>query len=74
MQGYLKTVVQFYIDGFKEMTIGKVLWSIILIKLAIMFLVLKPIFFTRTIDKNATTPQEKASFVSGELLKIKENR
>lgn len=74
MMKYIKAVVRFYIDGFKEMTIGKVLWSIILVKLAIMFLVLKPVFFTRTIDKNASTPQEKAQFVSDELLKIKENR
>jgi hypothetical protein len=34
-------VYRFYADGFKSMTVGRYLWAMILIKLAIMFLVLK---------------------------------
>ena len=32
----------FYRDGFREMTLGRTLWAIILIKLFIMFFILKP--------------------------------
>ena len=35
----------FYYQGFKSMTLGKTLWIIILIKLFIMFFVLKLFFF-----------------------------
>ena len=36
---------KFYRDGFSQMTLGKTLWMIILIKLFIMFFVLKLFFF-----------------------------
>lgn len=38
-------VFYFYRDGFREMTWGRVLWAIILIKLFVMFFVLKLFFF-----------------------------
>ena len=47
----LKSIVNFYVDGFKSMTIGRTLWLIIFIKLAIIFLGLKLFFFP---DKRAT--------------------
>lgn len=34
----------FYRDGFREMTLGRTLWAIILIKLFIMFFILKLFF------------------------------
>ena len=34
----------FYRDGFREMTLGRTLWTIILIKLFIMFFILKLFF------------------------------
>ena len=34
-------IFRFYVDGFRNMTLGKTLWTIILIKLFIMFFVLK---------------------------------
>ncbi len=42
---------KFYIDGFRSMTWGRTLWVIVLIKLAIMFLVLKPLFFPRVLNR-----------------------
>ena len=38
-------IFRFYVDGFRNMTLGKTLWTIILIKLFIMFFVLKLFFF-----------------------------
>ena len=37
----LYKVYRFYIDGFRSMTVGRVLWTVILIKLVVIFLVLK---------------------------------
>ena len=43
--GRLKSIYGFYRDGFREMRVGRTLWAIILIKLFIMFAVLKLFFF-----------------------------
>ena len=44
---------RFYIDGFRSMTLGKTLWTIILIKLFVMFFIIKLFFFP--ISSTATT-------------------
>ncbi|MDR3245717.1 MAG: DUF4492 domain-containing protein [Prevotellaceae bacterium] len=62
-----KRVFLFYYDGFKEMTVGKVLWAIILIKLAIMFLVLKLFFFPNFLKTNFETEDERINYVIQEL-------
>ncbi len=38
-------VVYLYIDGFRQMTLGRILWTIIIIKLLLVFGVLKLFFF-----------------------------
>lgn len=35
----------FYVDGFRNMTLGRTLWLIILLKLFIMFFILRIFFF-----------------------------
>ena len=57
----------FYRDGFREMTLGRTLWAIILIKLFIMFFILK-LFFVPSFLKEKT-PQEKQQYVGEELIK-----
>ena len=54
-----------YVDGFRSMTIGKVLWTVILIKLFVMFFVLKLFFFPDVLEQKAAG--DKASYVAGEL-------
>lgn len=54
-----------YVDGFRSMTIGKVLWTVILIKLFVMFFVLKLFFFPDVLGQKAAG--DKASYVAGEL-------
>jgi hypothetical protein len=63
----LKRVFMFYYEGFKEMTVGKALWMIILIKLAIMFLVLKLFFFPNFLKSNFETEDERVEYVIQEL-------
>lgn len=41
----LKKIFALYRDGFREMRVGRILWIIILVKLFIMFAVLKLFFF-----------------------------
>lgn len=52
-QGLLSRIFHLYYDGFRTMTLGKTLWAVILIKLAIIFLVLKLFFFPDFINTNA---------------------
>ena len=66
-KGLLFQIFHLYYDGFRTMTLGKTLWTIILIKLAIIFLVLKLFFFPNYINRNAKNG-DKAGFVSKEIL------
>ena len=66
-QGLLSQIFHLYYDGFRTMTLGKTLWTIILIKLVIIFLVLKLFFFPNYINSNAKNG-DKADFVSKEIL------
>ena len=66
-QGRLSRIFHLYYDGFRTMTLGKTLWAVILIKLAIIFLVLKLFFFPDFINTN-TKNGDKAGFVSKEIL------
>ncbi|MDR2027009.1 MAG: DUF4492 domain-containing protein [Prevotellaceae bacterium] len=63
----LKRIFLFYYEGFKEMTVGKTLWIIILIKLSIMFLVLKLFFFPNFLKSNFETDNERIDYVIQEL-------
>jgi hypothetical protein len=63
----IKRVFMFYYEGFKEMTVGKTLWVIILIKLAFMFLFLKLFFFPNFLKSNFETDNERVDYVKKEL-------
>lgn len=65
----LKKIFNFYLDGFRSMTVGKKLWIIILVKLFIFFVVLRLFFFpdflkTRFHDDNA-----RSQYVLDQLTK-----
>lgn len=64
---FLLRVFQFYAEGFREMRLGKTLWLIILLKLFIMFLVLKLFFFPNFLGQ-FDTDDEKEEYVSNELI------
>lgn len=56
-------VYRFYRDGFKRMTLGRTLWKIILIKLVVMFAVLKLFFFPNYLNTNFATDEQRADHV-----------
>ena len=64
--GPLRRVWRFYRDGFRSMTFGRSLWVIILVKLFIMFAILKVFFFPDFL-RHKTVP-EKQDFVGTELV------
>ncbi|HUX55109.1 MAG TPA: DUF4492 domain-containing protein [Williamwhitmania sp.] len=60
----------FYYEGFKSMTLGKTLWALIIIKLFIMFVVLK-LFFPNVLQKNFRTDKERSEHVIEQLTNPK---
>ena len=64
--GFLYRVYDLYVDGFRHMRLGKTLWAIILIKLFIIFVVLKLFFFPDFLKQNAKG--DEASYVATELV------
>jgi hypothetical protein len=65
----IKNIYQFYYQGFKDMTVGKKLWAIIIIKLLIMFLILKLFFFPNYLNTNFATDEERSDHVIEQLTK-----
>ena len=63
----LYRIYDLYADGFRNMKIGRTLWTIIIIKLIIIFAVLKVFFFPDFLSEHAPNG-DKAEFVAGELL------
>ncbi len=59
---------RFYVDGFKNMTIGRKLWLIIIIKLIVIFAVLKLFFFPDLLGSRYDTDSERASAVRSALV------
>lgn len=61
------SIYNFYRDGFKNMTWGRQLWWIILLKLILLFLVLRVFFFKPVLaGKNEV---QKIEHVSEQLIK-----
>jgi uncharacterized membrane protein len=56
-------------DGFRNMsTLGKTLWILVIIKLCIMFLILKPFFFPNYLNSKFENDESKANYVIQELI------
>lgn len=65
----LNRVFLFYYEGFRSMSQwGRRVWLIILIKLFIMFAILKIFFFTDFLDKKYDSDKEKSEYVLEQLI------
>ena len=64
---WLRAIWDLYYDGFKRMTLGRVLWAVIVVKLLIIFFVLKLFFFPNYIKEHAEKGRE-AEFVSEQIM------
>ncbi len=65
-------VYHFYRNGFRQMTLGKTLWKVILIKLFVMFAIVKLFFFPDFLATNFETDRERADHVARQLIKMAE--
>lgn len=63
----IRGIVDFYVDGFRNMTVGKKLWAIIFIKVAILFLVFKLFFFPDLLKENYDNDDDRARAVAEQL-------
>ena len=62
----IRTIFNFYIEGFRNMTWGRPLWIVIFLKLFILFFVLRLFFFMPVLS--GKTESEKSDFVGGSLV------
>ena len=62
---WLRQIWNLYYDGFRSMTLGRTLWAVILVKLFIIFVVLKIFFFPNYLKEHARG--DEAEFVATEL-------
>ena len=65
--GFLYKIYDLYYDGFRSMKLGRTLWAIILIKLFIIFIVLKIFFFPNFLKDHAQKGEE-SDFVATEMI------
>ena len=66
-KGFFYKVFHLYYDGFRSMTLGRTLWAIILVKLFIMFFILKLFFFPNFLKQKAPEGRE-ADYVGGQMV------
>ena len=70
-RSFLYRVYDLYADGFRHMTLGRTLWAIILIKLFIIFAVLKLFFFPDFLSTHAEEGGE-ADYVATKTLNMQD--
>ncbi len=63
----IKRVFRFYYNGFKSMTWGRRLWGIILLKLFIMFAILRIFFFPDILKRDFSSDEERSNYVLEQL-------
>ena len=64
-----KKIFNFYLDGFRNMSVSnRKLWVIILIKLFILFAVLKIFFFPDFLNSKYKTEHEKSNHVIEQII------
>ena len=65
----IKNIYFFYLNGFKNMTVGKSLWKLILIKLLVIFIFLNYFVHDKSLKTEYKTYDEKVDFVYKNLTK-----
>lgn len=56
-------VWRFYVDGFRQMTVGRYLWAIIILKVAILLLVFKLFLLPDRLARDYDNDDERAKAV-----------
>ena len=64
-----RKIFSFYYTGFRSMTVGKNLWVIILLKLFVLFAILRLFFFHDFLNSKFTSEEDKSNYVIEQLTK-----
>jgi hypothetical protein len=65
----LKRLFRFYYEGFRDISVwGRKVWIIILIKLFIMFAILKLFFFPDFLQKKYDNDKQRSEYVRDQLI------
>jgi len=64
-----RKIFSFYYTGFRSMTVGKNLWVIILLKLFVLFAILRLFFFHDFLNSKFTSEKDKSNYVIEQLTK-----
>lgn len=63
----LRSIYKFYSEGFSNMTWGKQLWWLILLKIVVLIVVMRMLFFTPVLSGKSEA--EKIEHVGNQLIK-----
>lgn len=61
-------IFRFYLEGFREMTVGRYLWALILVKLFILFFVFKLFFFPNILSRDYDNDTDRAAAVRHNMI------
>lgn len=67
MKKAIIAIWNFYLEGFKNMTWGRTLWFLIILKIVILFLVLRVFFFKPVMS--GKTDEQKSEYVGTQLIR-----
>lgn len=61
----IRKIFRFYVEGFRGMTVGRTLWAIILLKLFVIFVIIKLLFMPSQLG--GKSPEERSRTVMEQL-------
>lgn len=64
----LRAILDFYIQGFRSMTVGRQLWALIIIKLLFIFLVLRLMLMPDLLERDYPDDPSRAAAVRSDLI------
>jgi len=65
----IQRIVRFYVDGFKGMKLGKKLWFIVGVKVFILFVVIKLLFFPNFLETHFKSDTQRSNYILNQLTK-----
>jgi len=66
----VSSIIRFYADGFRRMTLGKTLWAIILVKLFVLFAIVKVFLLPDRLNSVCDTTAQKSACVADHLTAL----
>jgi hypothetical protein len=74
LQGAINSLITFYTDGFRDMSSwGRKVWLIIIIKLVIIFVVLRVFFFQDFLGRKYDNDSQRSEYVRNQILNAPDN-